>query len=118
MRTLNSLLILAAMAAGATSAYAASHASAPMTTGDAKKEAAMVSAADMTEGEIRKIDMQSKKITIRHGEIKNLDMPGMTMVFRVRDTVLLDEFKTGDNIRFIAEKENGAIVVTDIEPAK
>ena len=118
MKNLKTLLILTAMLAGATSAYAASHAGAPMATGDAKKETAMAAAADMADGEIRKVDMATKKITIKHGEIKNLDMPGMTMVFQVKDPAMLDKVKAGDKVRFKAEKAGGAIVVTDIQPTK
>ena len=117
MKNLKTLLILTAMA-GAASAYAASHAGAPMAMGDARKEAAMAAPADMADGEIRKVDKDTKKITIKHGEIKNLDMPGMTMVFQVKDPALLDKVKTGDKVRFKAEKASGAIVVTDIQPAK
>ena len=74
--------------------------------------------ASMTEGEVRKIDKEAKKITLKHGDIKNLDMPGMTMVFQVKDPAMLDKVKSGDKIRFKAEKAGGAIVVTDIQPAK
>ncbi len=73
---------------------------------------------EMSEGEVRKIDKSANKITLRHGEIKNLDMPGMTMVFRVRDPALLENIKAGDKLRFRAEKANGAIFVTAIEPVK
>ena len=73
---------------------------------------------DMADGEIRKVDMESKKITIKHGEIKNLDMPSMTMVFQVKDPAMLEKVKTGDKVRFKAEKAGGAIVVTEIQPAK
>ena len=79
---------------------------------------AMNGAAAMTEGEIRKVDMDNKKLTIKHGEIKNLDMPGMTMVFQVKDPDMLNKVKAGDKVRFKAEKAGGAIVVTDIQPAK
>ena len=73
---------------------------------------------DMADGEIRKVDMDNKKITIKHGEIKNLDMPGMTMVFQVKDPAMLGKVKAGDKVKFSAEKSGGAIVVTDIQPAK
>jgi Cu(I)/Ag(I) efflux system protein CusF len=73
---------------------------------------------EMSEGEVRKIDKSASKITLRHGEIKNLEMPGMTMVFRVRDPALLENIKAGDKLRFRAEKANGAIFVTAIEPVK
>ena len=124
MKKLNKLFVLLAMLGGAATAQAASHAGAPMPMpmGEAKKEmmapAGAMSMADMTEGEIRKVDKDNKKITIKHGEIKNLDMPGMTMVFQVKDPAMLDKVKTGDKVRFKAEKANGAIVVTDIQLPK
>ncbi|MDZ7939092.1 MAG: copper-binding protein [Rhodoferax sp.] len=73
--------------------------------------------SDMSSGEIRKVDKATSKITIKHGEIKNLDMPPMTMVFQVRDPALLEKTKAGDKVRFSAEQQEGAIVVTAIEPA-
>lgn len=78
----------------------------------------MAESVDMVDGEIRKVDVENKKITIKHGAIKNLDMPGMTMVFQVKDPAMVDRVKPGDKIRFKAEKLNGAIVVTDLQPAK
>lgn len=69
---------------------------------------------EMTAGVIRKIDKENRKITIRHGEIKNLDMPPMTMVFQVKDPVMLDTVKAGDNVKFRAEKTAGFFVVTEI----
>lgn len=118
MKHLNTLLILATMLTGAASAYAASHAGAPLAAGEAKKESPAAMPADMTDGEIRKVDMDNKKITIKHGAIKNLDMPGMTMVFQVKDAALLSKVKVGDKVRFSAEQIGSAIVVTDIQPAK
>ena len=118
MKNFKNLLILTAMLAGASSVYATSHAGAPMAIEDAQKETATATAANMAEGEIRKVDVGSSKITIKHGEIKNLDMPGMTMVFKVKDPALLEKAKVGEKIRFKAEKDGGALVVTDIQPAK
>jgi len=74
--------------------------------------------APMTDGEVRKVDIEAKKITIRHGTIENLGMPPMTMVFQAGDPALLEKVKTGDKIRFRAEKTGGAYTVTQIEPAK
>ena len=73
---------------------------------------------DMTDGEIRKVDKDAKKLTIRHGPIQKLDMPAMTMVFQVKDPVMLDQVKTGDKVKFAAEKAGGAFTVTNIELAK
>ena len=79
---------------------------------------ASAASAEMAGGEVRKVDMENKKITLKHGEIKNLQMPGMTMVFQVKDAAMLDKVKTGDKVRFSAEKVGSAIVVTSIEAAK
>ncbi len=76
------------------------------------------SSADMADGEVRKVDMEAKKLTLKHGEIKNLGMPGMTMVFQVKDPSMLEKVKSGDKIRFTAEKINGAFTVTTLEAAK
>ena len=74
--------------------------------------------AQLSDGEVRKVDRDAKKITIRHGPIANLDMPPMTMVFQIADATMLDQVKTGDKIRFTADKAGGAYTVTRIEPAK
>jgi Cu(I)/Ag(I) efflux system protein CusF len=73
----------------------------------------------LTEGEVRKVDKENKKVTLKHGEIKNLGMPGMTMVFQVKDAQMLDKLKSGDKVRFAADKgESGGYVVTELEAAK
>ena len=68
-------------------------------------------------GEVRKVDRNNQKITIKHGEIKSLDMPPMTMVFTVKDPVLLEAAKPGDKVRFGVAREDGKFVVTAIEAA-
>ena len=87
-------------------------------TAPAASGAMQVSAGAMTDGEVRKVDKENKKITLKHGEIKNLEMPGMTMVFQVKDAAMLDMVKPGDKVMFKAEKANGALVVTEIQPVK
>lgn len=75
-------------------------------------------ATTLIDGEIKKIDKEAGKITIRHGEIKNLGMAPMTMVFRVKDAAMLDQFKAGDKVQFGAEKLNGALTVVQLDAAK
>lgn len=70
----------------------------------------------MTDGEVKKIDQSAGKITIKHGPLANLDIPSMTMVFRVKDPAWLSQVKVGDKIGFVAEKVNGAMTVTKLEP--
>ena len=79
---------------------------------------AQTPAKEMADAEVRKVDRDAKKVTLKHGPIKNLDMPGMTMVFQVRDATLLDNLAAGDKIKFTAEQQQGAYVVTGVEKAK
>lgn len=76
---------------------------------------AQTAATDMSDAEIRKVDRDAKKLTLKHGPIKNLDMPPMTMVFQVREPALMDRLQAGDKVRFRAEQQQGAYVVTAIE---
>lgn len=73
------------------------------------------SAQAKAEGEVRKVDKSAGKLTIKHGPLANLDMPAMTMVFRVRDPAMLDLVQAGDRIRFVADKAQGAFIVTELE---
>ncbi len=66
------------------------------------------------DGQVTKIDQAAGKITLKHGPIKNLDMDSMTMVFRVKDPAMLKAVKVGDNVKFEAERVDGAITVTKI----
>jgi Cu(I)/Ag(I) efflux system periplasmic protein CusF len=76
---------------------------------------AQTAAAD---GEVRKIDPDTGKITLKHGPIKNLDMDSMTMVFRVADPAMLKGLKTGDRVKFAADRVNGQITIINLERAK
>jgi Cu/Ag efflux protein CusF len=75
-------------------------------------------AESLSEGEVRKVDKDAKKITIKHGPLANLDMPAMTMVFQVKDPALLEQTKSGDKVKFRAEKVGGAFTVTKIETVR
>jgi len=65
-------------------------------------------------GEVVKIDEKGGRITLKHGEIKHLDMPAMTMSWRLRSPALLEGLKSGDRVRFVAEKVDGQFTVTQI----
>ena len=99
MKNFTTLSILCTLLAGATPAFSATHTVTPKTTIDADKENATATPVEMAEGEVRKIDM-----------------PGMTMVFQVKDPLMLAKVKAGNKIRFKAEKLNGEVVVTDLMP--
>lgn len=92
------------------SAFAAAAAIALGAAATALAQAAPVPA----DGQVVKIDEAAGKITLKHGPIKNLDMDSMTMVFRVADPAMLKAVKTGDTVKFEADRVNGAITVTKI----
>jgi Cu(I)/Ag(I) efflux system protein CusF len=69
----------------------------------------------LADGVVKKIDKAAAKVTITHGPLKSLGMPGMTMVFRVKDAVWLDQMQTGEKIRFQAETISGVLTVVRYE---
>ncbi len=73
--------------------------------------------AQKVNGEVKRVDQGAQKITLKHGELKNLGMPSMTMAFRVKDREMLARVRVGDHVRFTAERVNGALTVTSIEPS-
>lgn len=77
--------------------------------------------ADMhlVKGKVTKVDAAAQKLTIRHEALKKFDMEdGMTMVFRVKDPNMLKQVKAGDDIRFDADKIDGAFTVIEIQKPK
>ena len=71
--------------------------------------------AQWANGEIRRIDAQNLRLTIKHGEIKALDMPPMTMVFYVKDPVLLQGLAVQDTIEFQVSLEGTKYYLTEVK---
>ena len=71
--------------------------------------------AQWANGEIRRIDAQNLRLTIKHGEIKALDMPPMTMVFYIKDPVLLQGLAVQDTIEFQASLEGTKYYLTEVK---
>ena len=71
--------------------------------------------AQWANGEIRRIDAQNLRLTIKHGEIKALDMPPMTMVFYVKDPVLLQGLAVQDTVEFQASLEGTKYYLTEVK---
>ena len=111
----NPALILALITAlGTVSAQAASdHAGHAMAA-----PAAASAEMKMVDGQVKKVDKAAGKVTLSHGPLTNLNMPAMTMVFKVSNAAWLDQMKSGDKIRFMADTVNGALAVIHFEPAK
>jgi Cu(I)/Ag(I) efflux system protein CusF len=73
----------------------------------------------LVDGQVTKIDEAAGKITIRHGPFKKFDMEDpMTMVYPVQNPALLKSVKSGDKVKFDADRINGQITVTTIQKAK
>ena len=100
------LCVAGTLAHGAEPDHAAHHAE--------PASAASGQAAQLVDGEVREVDAANGKLTIRHGPIPNLEMDAMTMVFRVRDPSMLERVRTGDRIRFRAERIDGVLTVTEL----
>lgn len=79
---------------------------------------ALPAAAQSVNGTVTKVDQAQGKLTINHGPIKNLDMDSMTMVFKASDPAMLKGLKSGDKIKFDADRVNGQITVTKLQKAK
>ena len=114
MKALITASLIAFSALGAVSAQAASdhagHAMASPSAASAEMQ--------MIDAQVKKVDKAAGKVTLSHGPLTNLNMPAMTMVLKVSNVAWLDQMKTGDKIRFMAENVNGAITVVHFEPAK
>lgn len=72
-------------------------------------------AAPLSEGTVRRVNAEAGSVTIAHGPLANLDMPPMTMSFRLRGNASLDGLAPGDRIRFAADQDGDAFIVTEIE---
>lgn len=114
MKALITVSLIAFSTLGAVSAQAASdhagHAMASPSAASAEMQ--------MIDAQVKKVDKAAGKVTLSHGPLTNLNMPAMTMVLKVSNVAWLDQMKTGDKIRFMAENVNGAITVVHFEPAK
>ncbi len=83
--------------------------------GDVVVQAVGSADIEYTKGTVKKVNIKSGKVTIIHEELTNLGMPAMTMVFRVAEADMLEKMKAGDNIKFVAERLKGKLVVTDLK---
>ena len=73
--------------------------------------------AALADGVIRKVDKTAGKLTVAHGPLPN-GMPAMTMAFKVKEAAWLEKVKEGDKIRFATETIDGAMTITQLQPAQ
>lgn len=113
MAVIASAAIVVVLASAVNIAHAQTAPAAPTAPTPVVQPAADKKLEAMADAEVRKLDKETGKVTLKHGPIKSLDMPSMTMVFNIKDKVLLDKIKAGDKIKFSAVKEGSQYVVTD-----
>lgn len=70
----------------------------------------------MVDGVVKKLNAKAGKITLSHGPLQNLGMPAMTMEFAVKDAKWLKDLKEGAQVRFVADRVDGAFTVVRLEP--
>jgi Cu/Ag efflux protein CusF len=70
----------------------------------------------MEDGVVKKIDKAGGRLTIAHAA--QASMPAMTMVYRVKDTALLDKLQPGQKIRFATDSADGGMTILRFELAK
>ena len=97
---------------------AATAAAAPPAPTATPAAAGSAAEAVMTAGDITRVDARSGKLASRHDDIQNLNMPAMTMVFSLKDPAQATQYKPGDKVRFHAEDNNGALLITRIKLAQ
>jgi len=71
----------------------------------------------MEEGVVKKVDKNAGKVAIAHAAQKN-GMPAMTMVYKVKDTVLLEQLQAGQKIRFVSDSLDASMTLVRVEQVK
>lgn len=82
---------------------------------DSPSTSAPLAGRILSAGRVVKVDPCSGVITIEHGPIGHLYMETMTMVFRVRDPVMLTALMPGAKVRFEVQRDSDGYIITKIE---
>ena len=75
----------------------------------------MSSSTSDSRGVIKKIYADDGKVKMKHGPIEKLDMPGMTMIFYVKDSALLNELTVGNEVGFDVEFDGSTFYIIRFE---
>jgi len=68
----------------------------------------------MAAGTVRKVMAAEHKLRLEHDPIPELDWPSMTMNFRVRESVAIDQLEAGQAIHFVMVKDGDAWVIDQV----
>jgi Cu(I)/Ag(I) efflux system membrane fusion protein len=75
-------------------------------------------APEWVRGEITKLAPERAQLTVRHEAIKSMGMDGMTMPYKVTNSVVLKGFKPGDSVRFSVKMQGDQMLIDALEHAK
>ncbi|MDH3693845.1 MAG: copper-binding protein [Gammaproteobacteria bacterium] len=67
-------------------------------------------------GVVKTIRAEQGKVKIEHGPIDKYEMPGMTMMFKVDDPVMLEGLEPGAEVGFDVDNTSGGFVIIHIMP--
>lgn len=116
--TLSAALLVVTLAALAPLAHATTAAPSAHETHAGHGAATAAAPVELVDGVVRRIDRVGGKVTVAHGPLTNLNMPAMTMAFRVKDALWLDQMQVDGKIRFLAESIDGALTIVRFEAEK
>jgi Cu(I)/Ag(I) efflux system protein CusF len=73
---------------------------------------------EIVRARVVKVDAPRGKVTLKHAPIKSIQMEAMTMPFKVREGVMLDKLRPGDQVRFSVALQDDELLITRIEAVK
>jgi len=83
---------------------------------DAPKAGASI--GHKAQGKVESVDAKGLSVSLTHGPVASLKWPGMTMDFRLANSALLKELKTGSRVEVeFVERGAGEWVITTVKPA-
>ncbi len=68
------------------------------------------------QGLIKSIRAAQGKVKIKHGPIERLGMPAMTMMFKLKDSTMLNGLDEGMEVEFAVDNTGGGFVITHVKP--
>jgi Cu(I)/Ag(I) efflux system protein CusF len=73
---------------------------------------------EIVRARVVKVDAPRGKVTLKHAPIKSIQMEAMTMPFKVREGVMLDKLRPGDQVRFSVALQDDELLITRLEAVK
>jgi Cu/Ag efflux protein CusF len=75
-------------------------------------------APEWVNGEVVRVDQSRSRIVLKHEYIPSIKMAPMTMPFGVVQEIPLDQYRSGDKVRFQIKVVDGMLDITTMEKLK